>query len=391
MKTKYDNTDYNEKGVTPAIGMPASGSAESTTKSTISESTIEIRDKENQKQDLAGLNCDAKNSLNKLGEIFDRTVVKDRMALADEFGKLAYKAAGDLAQVKGWKDGSKEKNTLHAIVGGIMSKLGNDSFMSGASAGLINEMVQEELAKAFEKNTGMHELASALLGEVASKAAGGNIGVGASVTNSATKNNYLTHEQLKKYNDEIEDIEKNPMLTEKEKKKAKEEVDFKYNIISALQNREWLEKNKDRGERVIDKDGVSVWTGIEETVGFDKNGNKVTLTTGEMIVYDRKFTEVLDSIKSGDKIKFSDGSIYYVQPNGELCKEDSIGALMPYKEISLKDHSVTSKRESFTGDDTTISDDHHEKAGQYVYDSIGNIIEMSTGLNLISESIKKPC
>lgn len=173
----------------PDKGMPASGEAESTTKATISEGTIEIRDEENQKQDIVGLNRDAKNSLNKLGEIFDRTAVKDRMALADEFGKLAYKAVGDLAQAKGWKDGSKEKNVLHAVVGGIMSKLGSDSFISGASAGLINEMVQEELDKAFEKNSGMHELASALLGEVVSKTAGGNVGVGASVANSATKNN----------------------------------------------------------------------------------------------------------------------------------------------------------------------------------------------------------
>ena len=61
-------------------------------------------------------------------------------------------------------------------------------------------------------------------------------------------------------------------------------------------------------------------------------------------------------------------------------KEDSIGALMPYKEISLEDHNVTSKRESLLGKDTVISDDHHEKAGQYVYDTVGNVIEMSAGL-----------
>ena len=174
-------------------GMPASGSAESTTKSTISEGTIEIRDKENQKQDLAGLNRDAKNSLNKLGEIFDRTAVKDRMALADEFGKLAYKAVGDLAQAKGWDEGSKEKNALHAVVGGIMSKLGGSDFLAGASAGLINEMVQAELGKMFSGDDGMHELASALLGGVVSEIISGDSGVGASVANSATKNNYNQH------------------------------------------------------------------------------------------------------------------------------------------------------------------------------------------------------
>ena len=35
-------------------------------------------------------------------------------------------------------------------------------------------------------------------------------------------------------------------LTTEEKEKAKELVDFKYVAISALQNREWYNKNKDK-------------------------------------------------------------------------------------------------------------------------------------------------
>ena len=70
--------------------MPASGEAESTTKATISKGTIEIRDKENQKQDINKLNRDTQNSINKLGEIFDKTKIEERQELANLFGELAY-------------------------------------------------------------------------------------------------------------------------------------------------------------------------------------------------------------------------------------------------------------------------------------------------------------
>lgn len=373
----------------PSKGMTASGKAESTTKATVSEGTIEIRDKENQKQELTGLNRNAENSLNKLGEIFDKTDVKERMELADEFGKLAYEAVGDLAQAKGWKEGSKEKNALHAVVGGIMSKLGGNGFLAGASAGLINEMVQKELSEMF-KDPGMHELASALLGEVVSRLVGGNAGVGASVANGATKNNYLTHEQQKKYEEELAAIDKDDTLTPEQKAKAKEKVDFKYSVISVLQNREWYEKNKDKLQLTGKVGDLNEYEIFKEVVGVDKNGNNVELradTKDWMIGYSRDLVEAVANIKPGDRIKFSDGSIYYVQPNGELYKEDSIGALMPYKEISLEDHNVISKRESLLGKDTVISDDHHEKAGQYVYDTVGNVLEFASGVTMITSMI----
>ena len=311
------------------------------------------------------------------------------MELADEFGKLAYEAVGDLAQAKGWKEGSKEKNALHALVGGIMSKLGGNGFLAGASAGLINEMVQKELSEMF-KDPGMHELASALLGEVVSKLVGGNAGVGASVANSATKNNYLTHEQQKKYEEELAAIDKDDTLTPEQKAKAKEKVDFKYSVISVLQNREWYEKNKDKLQLTGKVGDLNEYEIFKEVVGVDKSGNDVELradTKDWMIGYSRDLVEAVANIKPGDRIKFSDGSIYYVQPNGELYKEDSIGALMPYKEISLEDHNVISKRKFLFDKDTVISDDQHEKAGQYVYDTVGNVLEFASGVTMITSMI----
>ena len=347
-------------------GMPASGSAESTTKSTISEGTIEIRDKENQEQDLAGLNRDAKNSLNKLGEIFDRTAVKDRMALADEFGKLAYKAVGDLAQAKGWDEGSKEKNALHAVVGGIMSKLGGSDFFAGASAGLINEMVQAELAKMFAGDAGMHELASALLGGVVSEIISSDAGAGVSVANSATKNNYLTHEQLKKYKAEIEAVEKDNSLSEEEKKNAKKNIDLKYDLISALQDREWLSRFNSKINVIQLENGEYEIKGETFYVGYNKDGSPAFLSTGTTYsIKDDNLNNMLQKIIPGDKIQFPDGSNFYVQPNGQLFQEDNVGFLMPFKMISFDINAVVDKRNMFVYD-ATISSNLKNDAGELI-------------------------
>ena len=110
--------------------MPAEGKEESTTKSTIAAGEIEIRDKENQKQDLAGLNRDTQNSLNKLGEIFDKDSIKEKQELAGLFGELAYNQIHNI-------DGTPEqKAALHALVGGIMGELTGSGFLVGSISGL---------------------------------------------------------------------------------------------------------------------------------------------------------------------------------------------------------------------------------------------------------------
>ena len=377
------NAKKKDAGVTPNIGVGAKDDAESVTKATVSEGEIEIRDKGNQKQDLKDLNRDTKNSLNKLGEIFDKTKVEERQELAGLFGEIAYKAVGDLAIKHGWQEGSAEKNALHALVGGIMSELTNSGFLAGASGAMINEMIQDKLSDMFKDNPAMHQWASALIGGVVAQVVAADAQVGASTASSGTKNNYLTHEQQKKYEEELAAIDKDDTLTPEQKTKAKEKVDFKYSVISVLQNREWYEKNKDKLQLTGKVGDLNEYEIFKEVVGVDKSGNDVELradTKDWMIGYSRDLVEAVANIKPGDRIKFSDGSIYYVQPNGELYKEDSIGALMPYKEISLEDHNVISKRESLFDKDTVISDDHHEKAGQYVYDLIDNIMESTGGI-----------
>ena len=188
---KNNDADYNEKGITPDIGMPASGEAESTTKATISKGTIEIRDKENQKQDINKLNRDTQNSLNKLGEIFGKTKIEERQELANLFGELAYNEIHKLAERNNWQEGCAEKNALHALVGGIMSELTGNGFLAGASASTVNEMVQKKLSEQFEGEPDKHQWASAIIGGVVSQLVAGKAQAGASTAASGTKNNKL--------------------------------------------------------------------------------------------------------------------------------------------------------------------------------------------------------
>lgn len=180
---KNNDAEYNEKGITPDIGMPASGEAESTTKATISKGTIEIRDKENQKQDINKLNRDNANSLNKLGEIFDKTKIEERQELANLFGELAYNEIH-------YMDGSNEQKALyHAVVGGIMSKLTGGDFLAGATAAGINKLVIEEVKKAANYEPDKMQWVSAALGAVVAEFVSGNAQAGASAAASGTKNN----------------------------------------------------------------------------------------------------------------------------------------------------------------------------------------------------------
>ena len=147
--------EKKDAGVTPNIGVGAKDDAESTTKATVSEGEIEISDKENQKQDLAGLNRDTKNSLNKLGEIFDKTKIEERQELAGLFGEVAF---NQIHYMKGTKE---QKALYHALVGGIMSKLTSGDFLTGASATAINKLVIGEIEKIAGKDPAMMQWLSA--------------------------------------------------------------------------------------------------------------------------------------------------------------------------------------------------------------------------------------
>lgn len=74
------------------------GSDRSISRSAVAAGTLDIRDAENQRQDLDGLSRDPGQSHRALAQIFDKEAVAERQELAQLFGEEAFRAVGDIAE-----------------------------------------------------------------------------------------------------------------------------------------------------------------------------------------------------------------------------------------------------------------------------------------------------
>lgn len=137
------SSELNQRGLTPTV----KDKANSTTKSAVAEGTIHITNQEQQKQDIANLNRNTKNSLNQLQEIFDKTKVEERQELVGMLEKYGNQAIHKYAESKGWKDGSTEKMLLHGAFGALMGDMAGGSATTGALSGSVNEYVMGYLTK----------------------------------------------------------------------------------------------------------------------------------------------------------------------------------------------------------------------------------------------------
>ena len=141
------SSKLNQRGLTPNLTPTVKDNADSTTKSAVAEGTIHITNKEKQKQDIASLNRNTKNSLNQLQEIFDKTKVEERQELVGMLEKYGNQAIHRYAESKGWKDGSTEKMLLHGAFGALMGDMAGGSATTGALSGSVNEYVMGYLTK----------------------------------------------------------------------------------------------------------------------------------------------------------------------------------------------------------------------------------------------------
>nr|OZC15884.1 putative ribonuclease YeeF [Sporomusa silvacetica DSM 10669] len=268
------DVEKKDLGLTPNIGVTASGNADSITKSAISAGTIVVR---SGNTDLSNLSRDTTNTVNALGKIFDKKTVQEKQELANLFGQEVFKAIGDL----GLKEGSPEKAMLDAFAGGLMAKLGGGSFASGAVGAGFNQLLMNELKNI--KDPAAMQWASAIVGAAATKVVGGNAQTGASVAASETKNNYLTHEQYAKYQAQLEELEdelKTGSITKEEYNAAVKEVNDSWSKIDKEQNKKWWSEH----QIIIDGKNPGPITIPKETVGVNMDGTDATLSPAVVIV-----------------------------------------------------------------------------------------------------------
>lgn len=181
--------------MTPNLTPTVKDNADSTTKSAVAEGTIHITNKEKQKQDIASLNRDTKNSLNQLQEIFDKSKVEEKQELLGMLEKYGNQAIHTYAESKGWEDGSTEKMLLHGAFGALMGDMAGGSAATGALSGGVNEYVMGYLTKTkgkewVQEHPDTVQWISAGVG-AAIGASAKDMATGANVALDASKWNYL--------------------------------------------------------------------------------------------------------------------------------------------------------------------------------------------------------
>lgn len=176
---------YNSLGLLPKLLPDSEKSAESTTKSVISNGTITTG---SSNIDINKISKDTKNSLNKLDTIFDKKKVEERQELARLFAKDAFE------QLHYWepktKEGKAAKALAHAVVAETSARIARNPKGSGFYAGATNEALIGEIHKIAKSNPAVAQWLSASLGALVNHGLGKSSITGATEAQYGTKWNY---------------------------------------------------------------------------------------------------------------------------------------------------------------------------------------------------------
>ena len=283
--------------------------AETTTTSAVSQGTITITDKENQKQDIEKLNRNTEDSLNKLKEIFDKTKVEEKQELIHMMNIVGNQIIHEAADHYGWKEGSTEKLLLHGAIGALTGSMSGGNALSGAVSGSVNEFALAYMEKTkgrewMDTHPDTVQAISTALGAVAGSLTGDR-NTGAYTAQMGTRWNYVGCElpEFKKLL--VKDL-KNPDGTPITKEQAKQIQD---NII----------KNGSKW----DPDGAASDNQLEM-------GNHYTLTGTALSLKNKYASDSVDQLMNDYR-----NMITNKQNN---IKETRIYELRPVRVSSAKEH-----------------------------------------------------
>ena len=283
--------------------------AGTTTTSAVSQGTITITDKENQKQDIEKLNRNTEDSLNKLKEIFDKTKVEEKQELIHMMNIVGNQIIHEAADHYGWKEGSTEKLLLHGAIGALTGTMSGGNALSGAVSGSVNEFALAYMEKTkgrewMDTHPDTVQAISTALGAVAGSLTGDR-NTGAYTAQMGAKWNYLGFElpEFKKLL--VKDL-KNPDGTPITKEQAKQIQD---NII----------KNGSKW----DPDGAASDNQLEM-------GNHYTLTGTALSLKNKYASDSVDQLMNDYR-----NMITNKQNN---IKETRIYELRPVRVSSAKEH-----------------------------------------------------
>ncbi len=185
---------WNTLGKLPNLLPDSSKSSSSTTKSAISNGTIEVRDDDFNMQTLSR---DTKDSLNKLDEIFDKKKIEERQELSKLFAKEAF------GQLHNWNPTSKEgkaaKAIAHGVVAEVSSRMAGNKPGSGFYAGATNEALIGEIQKIAKEKPDVAQSLSALLGAAVNGSLDYSPVTGAAEAQYGTKWNYQGERNIREY------------------------------------------------------------------------------------------------------------------------------------------------------------------------------------------------
>ena len=182
---------WNTLGTLPNLLPDSSKSSSSTTKSAISNGTIEVRDANFNMQTLSR---DTKDSLNKLDEIFDKKKIEERQELSKLFAKEAF------GQLHNWnpisKEGKAAKAIAHGVVAEVSARMAGNKPGSGFYAGATNEALIGEIQKIAKEKPDVAQSLSALLGAAVNGSLGHSPVTGVAEAQYGSKWNQLSEHQI---------------------------------------------------------------------------------------------------------------------------------------------------------------------------------------------------